>query len=209
LLVLEERDVETLRQDKAWIAVAITAAVIVVAAFDILPILVAALIGVILMVVTGCLKPGEIYGAIRWDVIFLLAGLIPLGTAMDRSGATQWLADRLIAVGGDLSGYWILLFFFVATSLLTEILSNNASVVLMIPIAVKVAETLNLNPYAFMFAVTFAASNSFMTPIGYQTNTMVYSAGGYRFLDFVRVGAPLNLLMAIATPLLVVWIYGL
>lgn len=209
LLVLEERDVETLRQDKAWIAVAITVAVIVVAAFDILPILVAALIGVILMVVTGCLKPGEIYGAIRWDVIFLLAGLIPLGTAMDQSGATQWLADRLIAVGGDLSGYWILLFFFVATSLLTEILSNNASVVLMIPIAVKVAETLNLNPYAFMFAVTFAASNSFMTPIGYQTNTMVYSAGGYRFLDFVRVGAPLNLLMAIATPLLVVWIYGL
>jgi di/tricarboxylate transporter len=209
LLVLEERDVETLRQNKAAIAVAITLAVIIVAALDILPILVTALIGVILMVLTGCLKPGEIYGAIRWDVIFLLAGLIPLGTAMDKSGATQWLADRLIGLGGNLSGFWILLFFYIMTSFLTEILSNNAAVVLMIPVAVKVAESLHLNPYAFMFAVTFAASNSFMTPIGYQTNTMVYSAGSYRFMDFVRVGGPLNLLMAIATPVLIVWIYGL
>jgi di/tricarboxylate transporter len=209
LLVLEQRDMENLRQDKAIIALAIAVGVVVVAAFDLMPILVSALVGVILMVLTGCLKPGEVYGSVRWDVIFLLAGLIPLGTAMDKSGATEWLAKTLVAAGGNLSGYWILLFFFVATSLLTEILSNNASVVLMIPIAVKVAETLQLNPYAFMFAVTFAASNSFMTPIGYQTNTMVYSPGGYKFLDFFRVGAPLNLLMAIVTPVLIVWLYGL
>lgn len=209
LLVLEEREVEELRQNKAWIALSIILAVVVVAAFNWLPILVTALVGVVLMVLTGCLKPGEIYGAIRWDVIFLLAGLIPLGIAMDKSGSTQWLADRLVSLGGNLSGYWILLFFFVVTSLLTEILSNNASVVLMLPVAVKVAETLQLNPFAFMFAVTFAASNSFMTPIGYQTNTMVYSPGGYKFLDFFRVGAPLNLLMAIVTPLMIVLLYGL
>jgi di/tricarboxylate transporter len=115
----------------------------------------------------------------------------------------------LLAFGGNLSGYWILLFFFVATSVLTEILSNNASVVLMIPIAVEVAKSLSLNPYAFMFAVTFAASNSFMTPIGYQTNTMVYSPGGYKFTDFFRLGGPLNLLMAIVTPLLIIKLYGL
>ncbi len=209
LLVLEQQNVETIRTDKALIAVLITVAVILVAAFNWLPILVTALTGVILMIVTGCLKPGEIYGAVRWDVIFLLAGLIPLGTAMDKSGATELLANFIVGLGGNLSGYWILTFFFIATSLLTEILSNNASVVLMIPIAVEVANSLNLNPLAFMFAVTFAASNSFMTPIGYQTNTMVYGPGGYKFLDFFRVGAPLNLLMAIVTPLLIVWLYGL
>ena len=209
LLVLEERDVENLRQDKAWVALAIILGVIVLAAFDIMPILVSALAGVILMVITGCIKPGEIYGAVRWDVIFLLAGLIPLGIAMDKSGSTQWLADTLVGFGGHLSGYWILLFFYIATSILTEILSNNATVVLMIPVAVKVAITLGLNPFAFMYAVTFAASNSYMTPIGYQTNTMVYSPGGYKFFDFTRVGAPLNLILTLVTPLLIVWLYGL
>lgn len=208
-LVLEQIDQENLRHDKAPIAVAIGLAVVLVAALGLVPILVSALAGVVLMVVTGCLKPGEIYDAVRWDVIFLLAGLIPLGVAMEKSGATHWLADNLLTLGSGLSGYWILLFFFVVTSLLTEILSNNASVVIMIPIAVEVAKTLSLNPIAFMFAVTFAASNSFMTPIGYQTNTMVYGAGDYKFIDFFRVGAPLSLLMAIVTPLLIVWLYGL
>ncbi len=209
LLVLEQRDVENLRQDKAWISIAITLGVILTAAFTPFPILVSSLAGVVLMVLTGCLKPGEIYGSVRWDVIFLLAGLIPLGIAMDKSGATQWLADSLLSLGGNLSGYWILLFFFVITSLITEILSNNASVVLLLPIAVKVAVSLNLNPYAFMYAVTFAASNSFLTPIGYQTNTMVYGPGGYKFTDFVRLGGPLNLIMMLVTPLLIVWLYGL
>ena len=209
LLVIEQKEPDTIRYDKAWIAIAIVLGVILAAAFDILPILVSALLGVVLMIVTGVLKPGELYAAVRWDVIFLLAGLIPLGTAMENSGATKWLADNLMLLGGNLSGYWILLFFFVVTSLLTEILSNNASVVLLIPIAAQVAESLDLNPIALMFAVTFAASNSFMTPIGYQTNTMVYSPGGYKFWDFFRVGAPLNIIMAIATPLLIIWFYGL
>ena len=209
LLVLEQRDAENLRQQKAPVALGITLAVILLAAFNLVPILVSALAGVVLMVLTGCLKPGEIYGAVRWDVIFLLAGLIPLGIAMDKSGATQWLATGLLAVGGHLSGYWILTFFFVVTTVLTSILSNNASVVLMIPIAVEVAKTLELNPLAFMFAVTFAASNSFLTPIGYQTNTMVYSPGGYKFLDFIKVGVPLTVLLTIVIPLLIIWIYGL
>lgn len=209
LLVMEQRDVETLRRDKTAIAIAIVLGVVVVAAFNWVPILVSALAGVVLMVLTGCLKPGELYSAVRWDIIFLLAGLIPLGIAMDKSGATHWLADNLVALGGNFSGYWILLFFYIATSLLTEILSNNAAVVLMIPLAVEVAKTLSLNPLAFMFAVTFAASNSYMTPIGYQTNTMVYGPGGYKFLDFTRVGAPLNLILTVITPLLIVWLYGL
>jgi di/tricarboxylate transporter len=209
LLVLEQRNVENLRQDKAKIAVSIIVGVILIAAFDITPILVSALAGVIVMVITGCLKPGEIYGAVRWDVIFLLAGLIPMGIAMEKSGATQWLSDNLVSIGGNLSGYWILVFFFIVTVGLTEVLSNNASVLLMIPIAASVANTLGLNPFSLMFAVTFAASCSFMTPIGYQTNTMVYSPGGYKFFDFTRVGAPLTLIMTIVAPLLIMWIYGL
>jgi di/tricarboxylate transporter len=103
----------------------------------------------------------------------------------------------------------VLTFFYIATTLLTEILSNNAAVVLMIPIAAEVAKTLSLNPLAFIYAVTFAASNSYLTPIGYQTNTMVYGPGGYKFLDFTRVGAPLNLILTILTPTLIVWLYGL
>jgi di/tricarboxylate transporter len=209
LLVIEEKEIEGLRQDKALIALGIALAVVIVAAFNWQPILVTSLVGVILMVVTGCLKPGEIYGAVRWDIIFLLAGLIPLGTAMDKSGTTEWFANHVVSLGGSLSGYWMLTFFYIATSILTEILSNNAAVVLMIPIAVEVAKTLSLNPLAFMFAVTFAASNSYLTPIGYQTNTMVYGPGGYKFLDFTRLGLPLNLILTILTPLLITWLYGL
>lgn len=209
LLVIEQSSREGLREDKAPIAVAIVLGVIVMAAFKIMPILVSALAGVALMVFTGCLKPGEIYGAIRWDVIFLLAGLIPMGIAMENSGATEWLADQLLFIGNNFSGFWVLVFFYFATTILTEVLSNNASVILMIPIATKVAESLALNPFAIMFTVTFAASNSFMTPIGYQTNTMVYSPGGYRFRDFTRFGAPLTLIQGIITPFLIIWFYGL
>ncbi|ACB49418.1 putative sodium/sulfate transporter, DASS family [Crocosphaera subtropica ATCC 51142] len=209
LLVLEERELETLRTHKAWTALAIVFGVILLAALSILPILVSSLMGVILMVMTGCLKPGEIYGAVRWDIIFLLAGLIPLGIAMENSGTTEWLANLLANLGGNFSGYWILTCFYIITSLMTEILSNNASVVLMIPIAAEVAKSLSLNPMAFIFAVTFAASNSFLTPIGYQTNTMVYAPGGYKFSDFIKIGLWLNLLFMIVTPLLITLIYGL
>lgn len=205
---LESSDLEVLRRDRAGIAIAILAGVVLVAALEWLPILISAWIGVALLLLTGCLKPGEIYAAVRWDVIFLLAGLIPLGTAMENSGATEWLASSLAEIGAQLSPYWILTLLFVATSLLTEIISNNACVVLLIPIAARLAESLSINPYACMFAVTFAASNSFMTPIGYQTNTMVYGPGEYRFSDFVRVGGPLNLIMAIVVPPLILLFYG-
>jgi di/tricarboxylate transporter len=209
LLVLEQREAEGLRVDKAWMAIAIILGVIVIAAFDWAPILVTALAGVMAMILTGCLKPGEIYGAVRWDVIFLLAGLIPLGTAMENTGTTAWLAKHLAAIGGNASGLVLLIVFYLVTNLLTELLSNNAAVILMIPIAAGVAKSLGLNPMAFIFVVTFAASNSYLTPIGYQTNTMVYGPGGYKFFDFTRVGLPLNLILTVLTPLLITWLYGL
>lgn len=209
LLVLEEKNIDSLRQDKVLISLAIIVGVILISAFDIVPILVSSLAGVILMVITGCLKPGEIYGSVRWDIIFLLAGLIPLGIAMDNSGTNQWLADNLLGVAGSFSPYWILVLFYFATSMLTEVLSNNAAVVLMIPIAVKVGETMGLEALSFMYVVTFAASNSYLAPIGYQTNTMVYAPGGYRFLDYTRVGLPLTITLTIIVPLLVMKIYGI
>ncbi|WP_353928942.1 SLC13 family permease [Okeanomitos corallinicola TIOX110] len=209
LLLIMQQDIEILRHSKAGIAIAICLGVVLVAAFKLLTILVSSLIGVILMVLTGCLKPKEIYEAVRWDIIFLLAGLIPLGIAMNNSGTTQLLAENIVKLGGQLPGYWLLTFFFVLTACMTEILSNNAAVILLLPIAAKVAENLNFNPLAFMLAVTFAASYSFMTPIGYQTNTMVYSPGGYRFVDFFRVGAPLTILMTLIIPPLIILLYGI
>ncbi len=209
LLVLEQKDAENLREDKAINAIAICLGVILASAFNLIPIMVSALTGVILMVLMGILKPGEIYGAVRWDVIFLLAGLIPLGIAMDKSGATALLADQLLTVGTHLSGYWILTFFYIVTSLLTAVLSNNAAVLLMIPLGIEIAKSLGMNPFSIMFAVTFAASNSFMTPIGYQTNTMVYGPGGYKFIDFIRLGTPLSMLMTVITPALIILLYGI
>ncbi|MGK7940865.1 MAG: SLC13 family permease [Crocosphaera sp.] len=209
LLLLTQRDVEAFRRDKAAIAIGICLGVVVSAAFNWLPILISSLIGVVLMVLTGCLKPREIYDAVRWDIIFLLAGLIPLGIAMEKSGATYWLATHLITVAQHFSGYWILTFFFIITSVFTEMISNNATVVLLLPVAANVAETLNFNPMAFMLTVIFASSNSFITPIGYQTNTMVYGPGGYKFKDFMRVGIPLNLLMTVIVPPLIILFYGL
>ncbi|NCO75380.1 MAG: SLC13 family permease [Cyanobacteria bacterium] len=209
LLVLEEKNREGLRQDKALISLTIIMGVILISALDIIPILSASLTGVILMVITGCLKPGEIYGTVRWDIIFLLAGLIPLGVAMDNSGTNQWLVDKLLLVGGNLSGYWILVLLYFATSMLTEVLSNNAAVVLMIPIAVKIAESMGYDALSFMYVVTFAASNSYLAPIGYQTNTMVYAPGGYKFLDYTRLGLPLTITLTLIVPLLIMKIYGI
>ncbi|MDJ0900820.1 MAG: SLC13 family permease [Xenococcus sp. MO_188.B8] len=209
LLVLEQKDAENLREDKAIYAIAICLGVILASAFNFIPIMVSALTGVIIMIFMGILKPGEIYGAVRWDVIFLLAGLIPLGIAMDKSGATALLADQLLMLGTHLSGYWILTFFYIMTSILTAILSNNAAVLLMIPLGIQIAESLEINPFSLMFAVTFAASNSFMTPIGYQTNTMVYGPGGYKFIDFIRLGTPLSILMTVITPALIIFLYGI
>ncbi|MEL7522311.1 MAG: SLC13 family permease, partial [Cyanobacteria bacterium J06553_1] len=197
------------RTGKSSIALGIGLAVVLVAALTDYPILASALAGVVAMIVTGCLKPGELYQAVRWDVIFLLACLIPLGTAMQNSGATEWIAAQLVSLSGDLSSYWLLTFIYVLTVFLTAVLSNNASVILLLPIGIQVASAVGLNPLTVVFIITFAASNSFMTPIGYQTNTMVYAAGGYRFLDFLRVGGPLSLLMAIITPPLAIWLYGL
>jgi di/tricarboxylate transporter len=197
------------RPKKMPVAVGIVAAVVGTAALGWLDILAASLAGSLAMVLTGCLRPSELYDAVQWDVIFLLAGVIPLGLALESTGGADLLANGLVAVAPSLPPLLVLGLLYLLTALLTNVVSNNASVVLMIPVAVEAAARLDASAFGFVLAVTFAASTAFMTPVGYQTNLMVYGPGGYRFLDYVTVGAPLQLAFAVVTTLGIAAIWGL
>jgi di/tricarboxylate transporter len=161
------------------------------------------------MVITGCLKMNELHEAIRWDVIFLLAGVIPLGLALERSGGADLLAQFAAQAANYVPSLLVLSIFYIVAMLLTELISNNATVVVLVPVAIASAEALGLDARAFILAIMFAASTSFSSPVGYQTNTMVYGPGGYKFLDFLRVGGPLNLILAIVTPIYIYLLWGL
>lgn len=207
LLVLGELDTVVVRRDRMWAAVAIMAAVVGLAAAGAWPVMVTAVAGVAAMVLAGCLTMQEAYDAVDWSVIFLLAGVIPLGIALERSGAARLLADATVATVGGLGPVAVLSAFYLLASILTELMSNNATAILLTPIAAATAVQLGVDPRPFLVAVAFAASASFMTPLGYQTNALVYAPGGYRYVDYVKVGAPLNLLFwAVATLLIpVLW----
>ncbi|MFW5938555.1 MAG: SLC13 family permease, partial [Halanaeroarchaeum sp.] len=194
---------------KIPVALAIVGGVVGLAALDLVPIMVSALAGIVAMIFSGVLRPADAYDAVDWDVIFLLAGVIPLGIAMEKTGAAAFLADGIVVAGGLLTPIVLLGAFYLFTAVLTEVISNNASIVLMIPVAIDVANSLGANPFSFVLAVTFAASTAVMTPVGYQTNLMVYGPGGYRFTDFMRVGIPLQLLLAVVTPLGIAYFWGL
>jgi len=196
---LGEREGDGVQWPDAGVAVAIVVGVIGLAALGIFPIVITALGGVVAMVVTGILRPSEAYDAVSWEVIFLLAGVIPLGTAIQRTGGAEFLAGTIVSTAGTLPAIGVLLLFYLLTGLLANLITPIASVVLLLPIAVDAAVRIGANEFAFLLGVMFAASTAFMTPVGYQTNLMVYSPGGYRFADYVRVGAPLQLLLALVT----------
>ncbi|SDL96133.1 Di-and tricarboxylate transporter [Halogranum gelatinilyticum] len=208
-IVAQEIQRHDFRESKIPVAVGIVAAVVGLAAVNFVPIVVSALGGALAMVATGCLKPTEVYDAVQWDVIFLLAGVIPLGIAMEQTGAATLLAEFVVMTATYLPLLGVLGVFYVVTALLTNVVSNNASVVLMVPVAFEAATTLGANAFSFILAVTFAASTAFMTPVGYQTNLFVYGPGGYKFTDYMRVGAPLQLIFAIVTTLGIAYFFGL
>jgi di/tricarboxylate transporter len=185
------------RHRKLKYALPIIVGVVLLAAFDVMPILVSALIGVAAMFVSGCITPDEAYEEIDWMVIVLLGAIIPLGLAMQNTGTAELIATQLLQLTRPLGLFGVLATFYLLTSVLTELISNNAAAVVLAPIAIAVAAALGASPMPFVIAVMLAASNSFMTPIGYQTNTFIYGPGGYKFIDFLRVGGPLNLLMII------------
>lgn len=197
------------RKEKIPIAIGIVIGVVVLAALGVLDIMVAALAGGLGMLVTRCLKPSELYESIYWDVIFLLAGVIPLGIALERTGGAELLGDLVVISADFMPPILVLGTFYLLTAFLTNVISNNASVVLMIPVAVEAAVRMDVNAFAFVLAVTFAASTAFMTPMGYQTNLFVYGPGGYKFTDYVRVGGPLQLLLAAVTTVGITYFWGL
>ncbi len=181
-------------QRKVPLVVGILLAVVGLAAFDVFPILVTALLGCVALLMARVLQLDEAYRAINWQVIFLLAGILPLGIAMQTSGAAGFLAERAVGLVGDMGPVAVLAAIYLMTSIMTDTMSNAAAAVLLAPIAISTAEQIGVDPRPFLMAITFAASTGFSTPVGYQTNTMIYNPGGYKYTDFLRTGVPLSLL---------------
>ncbi|MXV61335.1 SLC13 family permease [Natronorubrum sp. JWXQ-INN-674] len=208
---LADTDLEELAplSSKTPLTIGIMAGVIGAAALNVAPIVITAFAGVFLMVVTGCLSITDAYDAVSWNIIFLLAGVIPLGIALEATGGSQIIASGLVATADVLPLLLVLLLFYVVTGLLANVITPVATVVLMIPVAVDAATSLGASTFSFLLAVMFASATSFMTPVGYQTNLMVYGPGGYEFADFLRVGGPLQFLLAVVTTVGIALIWGL
>ncbi|MFO7523932.1 MAG: SLC13 family permease [Ignavibacteriaceae bacterium] len=187
-------DLPKYRKRKIIPALLIVAGVIVTATLNILPIMISAIIGSILLVFTKCISLEETYKSIEWNIIFLLGGILSLGIAMEKTGTALMIANGTVELIGSLGPVAIVAAFYLITTIFTSIMSNNASAVLLAPIAIAVAESTGIDARPLLMAVTFAASASFMTPVGYQTNTMIFGVGQYKFSDFMKVGAPLNLI---------------
>ncbi|MCT0210107.1 MAG: SLC13 family permease [Cyanobium sp.] len=209
LVLLDELEKDLPTTSRKWVAVVISALVILLPMFKLLPLMAAVLLAVVAMVATGCLRPGELQRSIRWDVILLLGSLTSFSVAMQSTGLAEALATDLLRSMQGWSPYLVLLSVTVLAQIFTEALSNGATVVLLIPIATEVAKGLDLPPMAFIFAVMFAASQSFLTPIGYQTNLMVFGPGRYRFLDMTIYGLPLTLTLAVTMPWLICRHFGI
>ncbi len=202
IITSESRKVE-FRKSKVAIAVAIVIGVVVAASINIAPIVVASVIGAILMVLLGCLTMEESYTAIDWKIIFLLAGILSLGVALDSSGAAALIASTVVSSVGSFGNVALVSVFYIMTVLLTSAMSNNATGALLAPIAIATAVSVGVDPRPFLMAIVFAASASFMTPIGYQTNTMIYGPGQYKFVDFIKVGTPLNIILWIIATIMI------
>lgn len=193
VILLEEVPERGIVWKRAIPALAIVAAVVAAAAAGLAPILVTAIAGCVALVLARIVTIEQAYDAIDWKVIFLLAGVIPLGTALEQTGAAALIGQGIVRLAGDLGPVALVSAFYLATALLTELMSNNAAAALLAPLAIATAGSLGVDARPFLVAVMFAASTSFMTPVGYQTNAMVLGPGGYRFADFLRLGLPLNL----------------
>lgn len=206
-LVLDHSAARAPHLEKAQIAAGIMAAVLLSAIFGLVPISIAGLTGAAVMVLVGCLSMEEAYRAIEWKVVFLIAGMLPLGVAIENTGAAKLGAEALIAAAGGLGPRWVVAALFLVTVIGTQIIPTAALVVLMAPIALNTAATLNISPHLLMMTVAIAASASFASPLSHPAHLLVMGPGGYRFTDYIRVGVPLTLVaMVVAVWLLpILW----
>ena len=186
------------RHDKAWIACTVLAAMVLAAALELVPMVAAALVAACAVVALRCISSTEARRAIEWDSLLLIAASFGLARAMEKTGLAEAVAHSMIAAAGD-QPHLVLAALYVVTMLFTELMSNNAAAVLTFPIAWQTAADLGVNPMPFIMAMTVAASCGFATPMGYQTNLMIYGPGGYKFSDYMRFGGPLNLLVMAIT----------
>ena len=203
LFAITEGKAPANRMGKAPVALATIAGVVVLAAFNVMPIEGLAMIGAAAVIASGCIRADEAYKAVEWPIIIMIFGMLAVSIAMRESGLAALLASALVGAGAGLSPWMMLALVILLTSITTEFISNNAVAVLFTPIVISVAHQLGVDPRPFVVGVMFAASASFATPIGYQTNTLVYNAGNYRFTDFARIGIPLNIIVWLASSLLI------
>lgn len=205
IVILKELDsLQTTSPVKKFFSLLVLIGVVVLAATGTLSILVSALAGVAMLLLTNTLDLNNVYKKVNWQIIFLLAGMIPLGVAMHNTGADIWISDKLL---GFLSGQpkvTVIGTLFFATMVMSGVVSNNATAIIMTPIAISLAQGLGMDFRPFILAVMFAANFSFFTPVGYQTNTLIYSIGNYKFKHFLLIGGILSLLLWITATLLLV-----
>ncbi len=204
---LSEPPERPIKKGKALAAASITAGFVLAASFTGQPIVVLALLAALAMLATRCLEPSEAYNAVSWNIIFLIIGMLGVGKAMEVTGGAQSMANGIMHVFGNSSPVVVLAAIYLLSSVLTELISNNAVAVLLTPIVLSIATGLGVEARPFIVAMMFGCSASFATPIGYQTNLMVYGPGSYRFNDFLKMGLPLVLGMGVISVLLVKRIY--
>ncbi|MGP3697758.1 SLC13 family permease [Rhodobacter sp. NSM] len=191
------------RRNRAPVVMAVLAAVVLLSAFDVAPIAILAMIGVAVVLVTRCIDADEAFGYIEGRLLALIFGMLAVGAGLEQSGAVEMIVGAAAPMLEGLPPFALIFVVYALTSVLTELVSNNAVAVILTPIVIGLAGSLGVDPRPFVVAVMFGASASFATPIGYQTNTLVYGPGGYRFTDFLRIGLPLNILMMVAMSLLI------
>lgn len=194
-LVLDEAAARAPRLEKAFIAATIMLTVLLSAILGFVPIAIAGLTGAVFMVVFGCLSMEEAYRAIEWKVVFLIAGMLPLGAAIENTGVAQMAATALISAVGGFGTRWVIAALFTMTVLGTQIIPTAALVVLMAPIALSTASTLQISPHLLMMTVAISASSSFASPLSHPAHLLVMGPGGYRFSDYLKVGIPLTILV--------------
>ena len=207
-LLINDLDTEAPRHDRALLSWGILLVLVGLAACGVMSMLNAALVGAALVILTGCCSVGQAQKAVDMPVVLTIAASFALGGALEQTGAASYLAEAVVGLSGS-NVLLALALVYLVVSILTEMLTNNAAAILMVPVVLSLTSAMGVDAEPFMFAIMLAASASFATPLGYQTNMMVMGPGGYRFGDYVRVGLPLNLLIGLSSITVIALVYDL